>query len=158
MSLKTIPDEKKANFSVVAQKSASSGAVGRNKLRRQGYYVLQKNRAILSAGHLSVFFIKKRYPLPRLNRRCWPFFAALASQHESISNFSLYVSIKRFFHRKPAFCFACLAETKSVRVLPQLFRVRHHLNRKTRRIKGGVVFFRPPPALSSVARAQNRFN
>ncbi|MEK7593847.1 MAG: ribonuclease P protein component [Patescibacteria group bacterium] len=66
MSLKTIPDEKKANFSVVAQKSASSGAVGRNKLRRQGYYVLQKNRAILSAGHLSVFFIKKKIPFAQI--------------------------------------------------------------------------------------------
>ena len=66
MSLKTIPDERRNSFSVVAQKSASSGAVGRNKLRRQGYYVLQKNRAILSAGHLSVFFIKKKMPFAQI--------------------------------------------------------------------------------------------
>lgn len=66
MSLKTLADEKKANFSVVAQKSASRGAVSRNKLRRQGYYVLGKYRDELRKGHASIFFIKKKIPFAQI--------------------------------------------------------------------------------------------
>lgn len=66
LSLKTISEEKKANFSVVAQKSASRGAVGRNKLRRQGYYVLEKHKRELRGGHASIFFIKKKMPFAQI--------------------------------------------------------------------------------------------
>lgn len=66
ISLKTFANEKMANFSVVAQKSASRGAVGRNKLRRQGYYVLEKHKGELPGSHASIFFIKKKIPFGQI--------------------------------------------------------------------------------------------
>lgn len=64
--LKTIEIAGENNFSVVAQKSASKKAVDRNKLRRQGYYVIRKNRSNLKKGFASIFFIKKKISLREL--------------------------------------------------------------------------------------------
>ena len=66
MSLKTIKKEGTLNLSVVAEKKASKLSSLRNKLRRQGYYILKKHLKDISKGHASIFFIKKNIPFAQL--------------------------------------------------------------------------------------------
>ncbi len=56
------PNSKKFAFSV--SKKVCKGAVGRNKLRRQGYSVVQKQIKNIKEGYLFVFVYKKTIKTP----------------------------------------------------------------------------------------------
>lgn len=59
VSLRILKGEGENRMAVVAEKKASKLASSRNKLRRQGYYILKKYQKDISKGQYFIFFIKK---------------------------------------------------------------------------------------------------
>ncbi len=66
--LKVLYQGGRGNFSMVAQKGAAKGAVERNRLRRQGYWALEKMKGKLKPGAVSIFFIKKKVSFSQLEQ------------------------------------------------------------------------------------------
>ncbi len=56
-SQKNLPKSSRFSFSV--SKKVSRNAVDRNKLRRQGYSIIQKHTSVLKSGYMCFFSFKK---------------------------------------------------------------------------------------------------
>ncbi len=68
MSLRSIKKDGSLNVSVVAEKKAAKISSLRNKLRRQGYYILKKHQKDIPKGHILIFFIKKNISFAELEQ------------------------------------------------------------------------------------------